>query len=791
MERNVSLSSGTKVCRALRARGHQAVLVDLYLGLEDYEGSLADLFDAPDGLCSDYAVAPEEPDLGAVRDGRAYHSASLFGKHVIEVCELADMVFLALHGQCGEDGRVQAAFDLLGIPYTGSGYLGSAIAMDKDLTKRLVADYVTTPRWRCVTYSDAEVERLARETPLPCVVKPIASGSSIGVSIARDVATLRKALRECLAYGNRVVLEQYVEGREIQVAVLAGRALPSIEIIPRTGFYDYANKYQAGAAEEITPAPIPPEWEDRLKKATETVFRLLGLSVYARADFIVTQDGTPYFLEINTLPGMTPTSLVPQEAAAVGMSYEDLCETILSESLKARKNPNEWITLGELSRAVGGEVLSREVPLSLSFRGVTTDSRAVKPGELFVPIVGERFDGHDYIEKALAAGASGCLCARAPERMMEGKFYVKVPDTLLAYKDLAAWYRGQFELPVVQVTGSVGKTTTKEMIAGVLGEHTATLKTEANYNNEIGTPMTLLHLKPTHGAAVIETGMDRAGQIRYLGEMVKPTVAVITNIGDMHIEYLGSRQGILAAKCEIFENLAPNGLVVLNGDDELLNTVTLPQRILRVGLGENCDVRVSDVEDRGIDGIRCTVTTKKRRYALSIPAPGAHMVYPAAMAAAIGEELGLLEEEIVRGVSAYQPAGARMRVVQCPEGRRLLDDCYNAGPQSMAAALRVLAQSEGKRVAVLGDMAELGEKSSAAHREMGELARALSIPVIAIGERAKDLAASAGDDAQWFATVEEAMDAVRAAFAPDTAMLVKASHSMHFERISEELTKES
>jgi len=150
-----------------------------------------------------------------------------------------------------------------------------------------------------------------------------------------------------------------------------------------------------------------------------------------------------------------------------------------------------------------------------------------------------------------------------------------------------------------------------------------------------------------------------------------------------------------------------------------------------------------------------------------------------------------LEEEIVRGVSAYQPAGARMRVVQCPEGRRLLDDCYNAGPQSMAAALRVLAQSEGKRVAVLGDMAELGEKSSAAHREMGELARALSIPVIAIGERAKDLAASAGDDAQWFATVEEAMDAVRAAFAPDTAMLVKASHSMHFERISEELTKES
>ncbi|MBE7004091.1 MAG: D-alanine--D-alanine ligase [Ruminococcaceae bacterium] len=338
MERNVSLSSGTKVCRALRARGHQAILVDMFLGLESYQGSLDEIFDAPDGLCSDYSVAKEEPDLAAVRAGRADKSASLFGKDVLNVCRMADVVFLALHGTCGEDGRVQAAFDLLGIPYTGSGYLGSAVAMDKDLTKRLVADYVVTPQWRAVTYTEADIDKLANETKLPCVVKPIANGSSIGVSIVHDAASLRAALKECLAYGNRVVLEEYIKGREIQVAILAGKALPSIEIIPRSGFYDYANKYQAGAAEEITPAPIPPEWETRVRAATETVFRMLGLTVYSRADFIVTPDGTPYFLEINTLPGMTPTSLVPQEAAAVGMSYEELCEKIVEESLKARKN---------------------------------------------------------------------------------------------------------------------------------------------------------------------------------------------------------------------------------------------------------------------------------------------------------------------------------------------------------------------------------------------------------------------------------------------------------------------
>ena len=337
-ERNVSLSSGCKVCAALRERGHQAALIDLYLGTA---GDPAALFDAPipEELTR---IGRQAPDLAAVRAARADGGAGQFGPGVLEICRMADVVFLGLHGTCGEDGRVQAAFDLMGIPYTGAGCLGSAIAMDKDLTKRLVAPLlaplgVPTPRWELVRYAAEDIPALTRRLELPCVVKPCASGSSIGVSIVHDRQALSAALTQCLDFGGVCVVEQYIAGREIQVGILEDRALPSIEIVPREGFYDYENKYQPGAAEEFCPAPIPGPWEKRLGEAALTVFRALGLSVYARADFIVTQDGTPWFLEINTLPGMTPTSLLPQEAAAVGIGYGELCERIINASLKARE----------------------------------------------------------------------------------------------------------------------------------------------------------------------------------------------------------------------------------------------------------------------------------------------------------------------------------------------------------------------------------------------------------------------------------------------------------------------
>lgn len=240
-------------------------------------------------------------------------------------------------------------------------------------------------------------------------------------------------------------------------------------------------------------------------------------------------------------------------------------------------------TAKELCAATGGTLVQD----GEGFSCVSTDSRRVEQGCLFIPLVGERFDGHTYLTQALESGAAGCLCSRLPEALVPGKFYVQVEDTLRALGQLAGWYREKFPIPVVQITGSAGKTTTKEMIASVLSRHFLTLKTEANYNNEIGTPQTLLRLMPEHQAAVIETGMDHFGQIRYLGEMVRPTVAVITNIGDAHIENLGNtRQGTLRAKSEIFEHLQPGGLAVLNGDDALLAGLELPFETILCGRGK-------------------------------------------------------------------------------------------------------------------------------------------------------------------------------------------------------------
>ena len=444
-------------------------------------------------------------------------------------------------------------------------------------------------------------------------------------------------------------------------------------------------------------------------------------------------------------------------------------------------------TAREICAAVGGTLLQDSgAPVT----GVTTDSRAVQPGQLFIPLVGERFDGHAYIAKALEGGAAGCLTAREPETLLPGKLYIQVADTRLALKALASWYRNKFDLPVVQVTGSAGKTTTKEMIASVLSQRYNTLRTEGNFNNDIGAPLTLLRLMPEHQAAVIETGMNHFGEIRYLGEMVRPDIAVITNVGDAHIENLGNtRQGILRAKCEIFENLTPEGVAVLNGDDELLNTVTLPQTILRCGVGDGCGVRVMDIDDRGLEGVACTVTIEGEHYRLTTSAPGRYMIYPMAMAAAIGRRLGLTGEEIAAGVAAYTTVGSRMHLIRLPGERLVIDDCYNANPQSMAEGLRMLAASPAQhRVAVLGDMGELGQLTAQAHRDMGALTRELGLTAVAVGEKMHALTET-DPQAQWFATVEEAMPAIRQLFTPGTAVLVKASHAMHFERIVKELEK--
>ncbi|MDE6456224.1 MAG: UDP-N-acetylmuramoyl-tripeptide--D-alanyl-D-alanine ligase [Dysosmobacter sp.] len=461
----------------------------------------------------------------------------------------------------------------------------------------------------------------------------------------------------------------------------------------------------------------------------------------------------------------------------------------------------EPMTAGRIAAAVDGVWLnpSENTP---AVTAVCTDSRSLTPGCLFLPWVGERFDGHDFIEAALDGGAAGCLCARVPETLRDDRFYIQVPDTRLALRALASAYRDQFSIPVVQVTGSVGKTTTKEMIAAVLGAKLRVWKTPENYNNDVGTPLTLLGLTREHQAAVIETGMNHFGEIEYLTEMVKPDVAVISNIGDAHIEHLGSREGILKAKCEIFSHLKKNGLAVLNGDDALLDTVAVPFPTVRCGKSERCQARIAEIADYGVDGIRCTVITEKERYVLDVPAPGEHMAYAAAIAAAVGEALGLSREEIVRGAASYVPAGSRMRVLRLPGRRMLLDDCYNANPQSVAAALEILARTDcERRVAVLGDMGELGGIKNRAHYNMGALAAMLGVDLVfAVGSgelagKIADGVALSGGSVLYFPTKEEALPELRRQLEPEgTVMLVKASHAMKFgwlvERLEETKTGE-
>ena len=338
MERNVSLSSGTRICRALRARGHQAALVDLYLGLEGYDGAPESIFDAPDGLCGDFSVAREEPDLDAVRASRKDKSENIFGKDVLRVCAMADVVFIALHGACGEDGRVQAAFDLLGIPYTGSGYLGSAIAMDKDLTKRLVAPYVTTAKWRALKYTADEIDAIADETELPCVVKPNANGSSFGVTKVHAPEELPAAIEAAFAQGDEILIEECVTGREMGCGMLVagGReyVFPITEIVSKKDFFDYEAKYTAGFSDEITPADITPEVKAELNRMTREAYRTCRCSGVVRVDFIVTPAGVPYFIELNSIPGMSRGSIVPKQACEMGMSLGKLYDIIIADTCR-------------------------------------------------------------------------------------------------------------------------------------------------------------------------------------------------------------------------------------------------------------------------------------------------------------------------------------------------------------------------------------------------------------------------------------------------------------------------
>jgi D-alanine--D-alanine ligase len=327
-ERDVSISSGTGIARALRECGHRVALVDLFYGREELSGNIDSLFTAEE-TDTQFRVGEDIPDLNALRAARA--GKSVVGPHVLDICAAADITFMALHGEEGENGKVQAMLDMHGIRYTGSGYLGSAIAMNKSLTKILLQEAgVPVPGGMTIKRGDIPYDNPG----FPCVVKPCSGGSSVGTTIVTEKSQYDKALETAFRYEDSVIAECYIVGRELTVGVINGEAMPVIEIIPKAGFYDYKNKYQPGLTQELCPAPITPEQTLEIQRLSVIVHKALRIDVYSRVDFIMDKAGCFWCLEANTLPGMTPTSLIPQMGAVQGLSFGELCEKLIRVSME-------------------------------------------------------------------------------------------------------------------------------------------------------------------------------------------------------------------------------------------------------------------------------------------------------------------------------------------------------------------------------------------------------------------------------------------------------------------------
>ncbi len=438
------------------------------------------------------------------------------------------------------------------------------------------------------------------------------------------------------------------------------------------------------------------------------------------------------------------------------------------------------LTLENLVRVCGARFVGSAADLPRAVSAVTTDSRAVTPGCLFAAIAGERADGHDFVPGALENGA---LCALVEREVPCAGNQLVVADTLAALQAAAAFYRAQFDIPVLGVTGSVGKTTAKEMLAAVLSRRFCVHKTAGNFNNDLGVPLTLFGLREEHTFAVVEMGVSHPGDMERLARMVRPTAALFTVIGHAHLEFLKSREGILAEKSVVSRYLPEDGLVFCSGDDDLLRAMETSQRKITFGLSAGCDVRAEDIRPLPDGGTACRIRGFGRSFDAVIPAYGEHMIAAALLGAAVGMAYGLTDEEIAAGIAAYAPVGSRARRIAT--GRiTLIDDCYNANPTSTASALRSLARAEGRRVAILGDMLELGADSARLHCETGVLAGQCADAVLCAGDAAADIARGAGERGTWFESRAALIAALPALIKPGDTVLVKASRSLHFEEIA-------
>ena len=452
----------------------------------------------------------------------------------------------------------------------------------------------------------------------------------------------------------------------------------------------------------------------------------------------------------------------------------------------------KFMTLKAIAEACGGTYYGPVDNLEKCVAGIAIDSRKIQNDWLFAATVGERVDGHSFIESCYEKGVLCCLGEKAP--VCEDHSYIQVASTFQALKDIAEYYRSTLEIPVVGITGSVGKTSTKEMISSVLGVKFNTLKTAGNFNNEVGLPLTVFNIRETHEAAVLEMGISDFGEMHRLSKIARPNICVITNIGLCHLEFLGDRDGVLRAKSEIFDFAAEGAKAIVNGDDDKLHTLKSREDldVTLFGMDSSNDIYAKQVENLGLDGLQCVISTPAGEFSAHIHIPGMHMVYNALAGTSVGLALGLTLEEIKAGIESAQTISGRNNIIHT-EKYTIMDDCYNANPVSMKASLDVLSTALGRKVAILGDMGELGADELALHYTVGEHAAQKQIDLLlCVGTLSEEIVKGAKAvnpeiNAEVFTTKEELFEKLPELLVDGDSILIKASHFMQFEKIVNKL----
>lgn len=452
------------------------------------------------------------------------------------------------------------------------------------------------------------------------------------------------------------------------------------------------------------------------------------------------------------------------------------------------------MTLKEIAVACKGIYYGDDESYYKEVSSVTIDSRKIEKDCLFIAIRGTRVDGHMFIPQSIRDGA---LCAVSEKRIESAEYpYIMVNSCAQALKDIAEHYRRSLRLTVVGISGSVGKTSTKEMIASVLGQKYKVLKTEGNFNNEIGLPLTIFNIRDEHEIAILEMGISDFGEMERLAKMARPDICILTNIGCAHLEQLKTREGILKAKTEMFLYMNPKGSIILNGDDDMLSTVTPFNHLVPVlfGLNTECPYHAEEIQNLGLKGTSAIFCTPDSKFTAHISIPGSHMVYNALAAIAAGRIMGMSDEDMKRGIEALVPLAGRSNLIET-EHLTIIDDCYNANPASMKTSLDVLSKAKGRTAAILGDMFELGAKENEMHYEIGQYAAKLGISLlICIGRLAQEFARGAageenGMEIYYYGTKADFLKHAEAVLNEHDTILIKASHGMEFQEIVEELKK--